>query len=321
MTLARHHTATHIVNDAARKVLGKHIWQAGAQKFEDHSRLDLSHYKHISPEELKQIELLANRTVMENKRVITEWMPRIEAEQVYGFGLYQGGVPPGEKIRIVKVGDDVEACGGTHCLSTGVIGPIKILKTERIQDGVERVEFAAGIAAVRAMQKMESLLVDSAKTLSVPPEHLPVSVERFFGEWKDLKKENERLKEDLARSRVYRMLGDASELAGLRVVSEQVPGADSLELQKIATELLKQENVVTLLASDLEGVKLVASVGEKAIECGINAGNLVREMSKIVGGGGGGKPALAMGGGTDPTRIQDALSRGLELVKEACKEA
>jgi alanyl-tRNA synthetase len=322
MTLARHHTATHIVNDAARKVLGKHIWQAGAQKFEDHSRLDLSHYKHISPEEIRQIELLANRTVMENKRVVTEWMPRTEAEQVYGFGLYQGGVPPGEKIRIVKVGDDVEACGGTHCTSTGIIGPIKILKTERIQDGVERIEFAAGTAAVRAMQKLESLLVDSSKTLSVPPEHLPVSVDRFFGEWKDLKKENERLKEELARSRVYRMLGDASEVSGLKVITEQVSGADSLELQKIATELLKTENVVALLASDFEGVKIVASAGEKAMKCGVNAGNLVREMSKIVGGGGGGKPALAMGGGTDPTRIQDALTRGLELVKTAaCKEA
>ncbi|WP_424353292.1 alanine--tRNA ligase [Methanosarcina mazei] len=322
MTLARHHTATHIVNDAARKVLGKHIWQAGAQKFEDHSRLDLSHYKHISPEEIRQIELLANRTVMENKRVVTEWMPRTEAEQVYGFGLYQGGVPLGEKIRIVKVGDDVEACGGTHCTSTGIIGPIKILKTERIQDGVERIEFAAGTAAVRAMQKLESLLVDSSKTLSVPPEHLPVSVDRFFGEWKDLKKENERLKEELARSRVYRMLGDASEVSGLKVITEQVSGADSLELQKIATELLKTENVVALLASDFEGVKIVASAGEKAMKCGVNAGNLVREMSKIVGGGGGGKPALAMGGGTDPTRIQDALTRGLELVKTAaCKEA
>ena len=316
MALARHHTATHIVNDAARKVLGKHIWQAGAQKFEDHSRLDLSHYKHISPEELRQIELLANRTVMENKRVITEWMPRTEAEQEYGFGLYQGGVPPGDKIRIVKVGDDVEACGGTHCISTGIIGPIKILKTERIQDGVERIEFAAGIAAVRAMQKMESLLNDSAKTLSVPPEHLPTSVERFFGEWKDLKKENEKLKEELARSRVYRMLGDAFEIAGLKVIAEFIPGADSLELQKIATEFLKHEEVVALLASDFEGVKIVAAAGEKAVNCGINAGNLVREMSKIVGGGGGGKPALAMGGGTDPTRIQDALARGLELVKE-----
>jgi len=321
MSLARHHTATHIVNDAARKVLGKHIWQAGAQKFEDHSRLDLSHYKHISPEELRQIEILANRTVMENKRVFTEWMPRTEAEQEYGFGLYQGGVPPGDMIRIVKVGDDVEACAGTHCTNTGIIGPIKILRTERIQDGVERVEFAAGIAAVRAVQKMESLLTDSAKTLSVPAEHLPASVDRFFGEWKDLKKENERLKEELAGSRVYRLLGEASEIAGLKVVSQSVPGADSLELQKIATEFLKHQEVVALLASDFEGVKIVVAVGEKAINCGINAGNLAREMSKIVSGGGGGKPALAMGGGTDTTRIQEALARGFELVKEKCEEA
>lgn len=185
---------------------------------------------------------------------------------------------------------------------------------------MERIEFAAGVAAVRAMQKIDSLLTDSAKTLSVPPEQLPTSVERFFGEWKDLKKENEKLKEELARSRVYRLLEDAFELAGLKVIVEFIPEADSLELQKIATEFLKHEEVVALIASDAEGVKIVASAGQKAINCGINAGNLVREMSKIVSGGGGGKPAFAMGGGTDPTRIQDALAHGLELVKETCKE-
>jgi alanyl-tRNA synthetase len=320
MALSRHHTATHIINDAARKVLGKHIWQTGAQKFEDRSRLDISHYKHISPEELRQIELLANHMVMENKRVVTEWITRTEAEQEYGFGLYQGGVPTGEKIRIVKVGDDVEACGGTHCLSTGLIGPIKILKSERIQDGVERIEFAAGTAAVLAMQKIESLLTDSAKTLSVPPEHLPISVERFFGEWKDLNKENERLKEELGHSIAYKLLQDSLEVADLKVIVELVPGADILELQKIAAEFLKHEEVVALLVSDVEGVKIVATAGDKALKCGINANNLVREVSKVVGGGGGGKPALAMGGGTDSTRIQDVLARGLELVKEKCRE-
>ena len=320
MALSRHHTATHIINDAARKVLGKHIWQTGAQKFEDRSRLDISHYKHISPEELRQIELLANHMVMENKRVVTEWITRTEAEQEYGFGLYQGGVPTGEKIRIVKVGDDVEACGGTHCLSTGLIGPIKILKSERIQDGVERIEFAAGTAAVLAMQKIESLLTDSAKTLSVPPEHLPISVERFFGEWKDLNKENERLKEELAHSIAYKLLKKFHKVVDLKVIVELVPGADILELQKIAAEFLKHEEVVALLVSDVEGVKIVAAAGDKALKCGINANNLVREVSKVVGGGGGGKPALAMGGGTDSTRIQDVLARGLELVKEKCKE-
>lgn len=320
MALARHHTATHIVNDAARKVLGNHIWQAGAQKFEDHSRLDLSHYKHISPEELRQIELLANRTVMENKRVLTEWMPRTEAEQEYGFGLYQGGVPPGNLIRVVKVGDDVEACAGTHCTSTGIVGPIKILRTERIQDGVERLEFAAGDAAVYAMQKTESLLVESAKILSIPKAQLPVSVERFFGEWKDLKKENDRLKEELARARVFQLLGNAEVIGGLKVVSELVSGADSQELQKIATELVKSDDVVTLLASEVGGVKLVAAAGKVAVKRGVKAGDLVREMSKIVGGGGGGKPGLAMGGGTDPSKIEEALALGLELVKNVCAE-
>ena len=320
MALSRHHTATHIINDVARKVLGKHIWQTGAQKFEYRSRLDISHYKHISPEELKQIELLANHMVMENKRVVTEWITRTEAEQGYGFGLYQGGVPTGEKIRIVKVGDDVEACGGTHCLSTGLIGPIKILRSERIQDGVERIEFAAGTAAVLAMQKIESLLTDSAKILSVPPEHLPISVERFFGEWKDLNKENERLKEELGHSIAYKLLKDSLKVVDLKVIVELVPGADILELQKIAAEFLKHEEVVALLVSDVEGIKIVAAVGDKALKLGINANNLVREVSKIVGGGGGGKPSLAMGGGTDSARIQDVLARGLELVKEKCKE-
>ncbi|MGD0511379.1 MAG: DHHA1 domain-containing protein, partial [Candidatus Micrarchaeaceae archaeon] len=298
IALSRHHTATHIINDVARKVLGKHIWQTGAQKFEDRSRLDISHYKHISPEELRQIELLANHMVMENKRVVTEWITRTEAEQGYGFGLYQGGVPTGEKIRIVKVGDDVEACGGTHCLSTGLIGPIKILRSERIQDGVERIEFAAGTAAVLAMQKIESLLTDSAKILSVPPEHLPISVERFFGEWKDLNKENERLKEELGHSIAYKLLEDSLKVVDLKVIVELVPGADILELQKIAAEFLKHEEVVALLVSDVEGVKIVTAVGDKALKLGIDANNLVREVAKIVGGGGGGKPSLAMGGGT-----------------------
>jgi alanyl-tRNA synthetase len=258
---------------------------------------------------------------MENKRVHTEWLPRTEAEQIYGFGLYQGGVPPGEKIRIVKVGDDVEACGGTHCLSTGLVGPIKILKTERIQDGVERIEVAAGTAAVRAAQKTDSLLNDSAKILSVPPEQLPSSVDRFFEEWKDLKKENERLKEEIARTRVFRMLGEASEIGNLKVIAEFIPGADTLELQKTATELLRHEEVVALLISDFEGAKVVTAAGAEAIKHGINAGNLVCEMSKVVSGGGGGKPSLAMGGGTDASRIQESLKHGIELVKKAlCKE-
>ncbi|HJH32356.1 MAG TPA: alanine--tRNA ligase [Methanosarcinaceae archaeon] len=318
MAHARHHTATHIVNDAARKVLGDHIWQAGAQKSTDRARLDLSHYKRITTDELNEIELIANRIVMENLRVHTEWMDRTDAEQTYGFGLYQGGVPPGNRIRVLKVGDDIEACAGTHCTSTGLVGPIKILKTERVQDGVERIEYAAGEAAVRAVQEIDILLHESANALRVLPEHLPITIGRFFGEWKEFKKENARLKEELANARVHQMVRQAVETYGVRIIAEMIPNADNEELLIIAGGLAEHDDVVALLASDFEGVKIVAAAGKGAVEHGVNAGMLVREMSHIVGGGGGGRPNMAQGGGVDPLKIDEALSRGAGLVKEQC---
>jgi len=312
----RHHTATHVVNDAAKKVLGDHIWQAGAQKSEDRARIDLSHFKRITGDELKQIELIANRTVMADIPVEAFWMDRIEAEQKYGFVLYQGGVPPGKRIRVLKVGDDVEACGGTHVSNTGLIGPIKILKTERIQDGVERLEYAAGEAAVKRMQEMEDLLHQSADELKVTPEHLPETANRFFNEWKQLKKDNARLKEELAAVRADAMLSDAVDIDGLKVIARIIPGADIEELVKAAAEFTKQPDVVVLLASDLSGVKIVAAAGKSAVEQGVNSGTIVREMCKVVGGGGGGRADLAQGGGPDVERINLALERGVEVLKE-----
>ncbi|MCZ7397120.1 MAG: alanine--tRNA ligase, partial [Candidatus Methanoperedens sp.] len=312
----RHHTATHIVNESAKAVLGKHIWQTGAQKSTDRARLDLTHHKRITDEEFREIELLANRAVMKNQPVHIDWMDRIEAEKKYGFVLYQGGVPPGKEIRILRVGNDVEACGGTHVSNTGLIGPIKLIKTERIQDGVERIEFSAGEAAVKRWQERDELLNRSSDALRVSPEHLPDTVNRFFDEWKEFKKENERLKAELAEVRVKAMMSDAVDVKGLKVISKKLPHADVEELIKAATEFSKNEDVVAILASDLGGVKLVVAAGERAQKKGVNSGAIVREMSKLVGGGGGGKPGIAQGGGTDVTRIQEALQRGVEMVRE-----
>ncbi|MDI3486260.1 MAG: alanyl-tRNA synthetase, partial [Methanolobus sp.] len=316
MAHACHHTATHIVNDAARKVLGDHVWQAGAQKFVDRARLDISHYKRISQDELNQMELIANRTVMENQRVIAEWMDRIDAEKKYGFGLYQGGVPPGNTIRVLKVADDIEACAGTHCTSTGLVGPIKILKTERVQDGVERIEYAAGLAAVRSMQEMESYLSQAADALRVRPEHLPSTIDRFFNEWKEFKKENQRLKEDLAHVHVLQMANEAVNVAGMRLVAACISNADIDELVKIAGELTTNKDMVVLLASESGGVKIVGAAGEDALKAGADAGKIVRAMSQTVGGGGGGKPAMARGGGVDASKIDEALAAGQSLLEE-----
>ncbi|MCL7412026.1 MAG: alanine--tRNA ligase, partial [ANME-2 cluster archaeon] len=312
----RHHTATHLVNDAAKKVLGNHIWQAGAQKSADRARLDLSHFKRITNDELKEIELIANRSVMANIPVDISWMDRTQAEQRFGFVLYQGGVPQGKQIRVLKVGDDVEACGGTHVSNTGLIGPIKVLKTERIQDGIERLEYAAGEAAVKRWQELDDLLRLSADELKVAPEHLPETTGRFFSEWKEFKKENTRLKEELASALVAALLSNADTFGGFRIITHTLHGADIEELVKAAAEFTKEPDVVALLASDYAGAKIVAAAGHYAIKGGANSGDLVREMSKVVGGGGGGRPELAQGGGPDAGKIGEALVRGVEMLRK-----
>lgn len=316
MAHSRHHTATHIINDVARKVLGNHIWQAGAQKTETRARLDISHYKHITQEELNEIEMLANKKVMENKKVNFETLERTDAEQKYGFCLYQGGIPPGKTLRIVKVGSDIEACGGTHCPSTGVIGPIKILKTERIQDGVERLEYAVGEAAVAAIQEMESLLRDSAGTLSIQPDILPQTVGRFFEEWKELQKENDKLKEEVAGARMVRMLREAENVNGFSVVVSITKGENIDTMRMAAVEILKTDNAVAILLSENDGVKAVAACGKAAVATGLKAGDLVKLMSQAVGGGGGGRPDLAMGGGPNAGGIRQAKEEALAKIKQ-----
>ena len=147
-SLMKAHTVTHLVNGAARRVLGEHVWQSGTQKGLETSRLDITHYRRLSPEEIHKIELLANQAIEANMKVDTTWYPRNEAESRYGFRLYQGGAVPGKDIRVVKTGDwDVEACAGTHLGHTGEVSYVKIIYTERVQDGVERLGYAVGLGS------------------------------------------------------------------------------------------------------------------------------------------------------------------------------
>ncbi len=309
---ARHHTATHLVHDSAKRVLGKHIWQAGAQKSEDRARLDISHYKRITDLELKAIEMEANRRVMEVAPIETQFLPRTEAEKLFGFELYQGGVPPGTQIRVVKVGSDIEACAGTHVTNTGMIGSIKILRAERIQDGVERIEFAAGEAAVRASQERDDLLSGAADVLRVPNEQLPRTATRFFEEWKSQQKEIERLKEDLAEARLKTMTADAETINGLKIVVQKMGSADIEALLKAAA-LLAEQDYVALLGS--ETGSLVAAVGRSGLDKGVKAGSIIKAAAKALGGGGGGKPDLAQGGGPNVEKLDEALQAGREAMR------
>jgi len=172
--LMRHHTATHIVIHAARQVLGEHIRQAGAQKGVESSRIDVRHYDRIDRGTVKRIEDRANEIVMDNTAVSQEWPDRHDAEAEYGFDLYQGGIPPGEQIRLIHVDEDTQACGGTHVARTGDIGTIKILNTERVQDGVERITFAAGEAAIAATQEKRMRSMRPPRSSTSLPQTCPI---------------------------------------------------------------------------------------------------------------------------------------------------
>ncbi|ASJ16018.1 alanine--tRNA ligase [Thermococcus chitonophagus] len=302
----RHHTGTHVLMGALVRVLGKHVWQAGSQLTTDWARLDISHYKRISEEELKKIEELANRVVMENRKVTWEWLPRTEAEQRYGFRLYQGGVVPGREIRVVKIEDwDVQACGGTHLPYTGLVGPIKILRTERIQDGVERIIFACGEAAVKEWQKERDLLKKASQILRVPPEKVPETAERFFNEWKEARKEVEKLRKELAKLLVYELENKVEKVNDIEFIGAIVEGTMN-DLREAANRLRKDNRVVVLIST--EG-HFVVAVGN-ALD--LKAGDLAKVITSTAGGGGGGRKELAQG------KIKD-LGKAKEAIEEVKK--
>ncbi|MCC7550923.1 MAG: alanine--tRNA ligase [Methanobacterium sp.] len=315
ISLARNHTATHLLVAAARKVLGDHIWQAGAQKGVKKSRIDLSHYQRISQEELDEIELMANRWVMDNIPLETQWMDRTEAEKKYGFILYQGGVVPGTSIRVVQIpGVDVQACAGTHCDYTGQIGLIKVNRTERIQDGVERLEFSAGEAAVESIQTNDALLQESAAVFKVEVNQLPKTSERFFTEWKSFKNEVKRLQGQIAKLKTESLIKETEQINSLSFLSDTVE-ADIGELVKMVTQLTDDGGVDVVVLGNTEG-KIAGAASTKALDREIKINEIIKEAAQIMGGGGGGKPNLAQGAG----RYNDKIQEALEFVRENLKD-
>ncbi len=316
-SLMRHHTATHLVMGAARRVLGEHVWQAGAQKGVKRTRLDISHYKRLTLEEAHEIEGLANEVVVRNLPVEVWWMPREEAEKKYGFRLYQGGVVPGRRIRVLKVGEwDVEACGGTHCKTTGEIGFVKILRTERIQDGVERIVFSAGPQALRAVQEKERILLKASEILNVPPEKVEKTLESLMEDYKKTRREKERLMEELSKAEAKKYLDEAKEIGGLKVVTQSLKETKADHLIKVASQLIKTgPEAVAVLCGINKTARVVVMAGEVAVKRGIDARKIAMETASVLGGGGSGKPNFAQGGGTKIEKVQEALKRAEETVK------
>ena len=309
-SLMRHHTATHLLLRASKEVLGAHIHQAGAQKGVESSRIDIRHFRHITPEELHKIEMTANRMVLADTCIDIRFEDRVRAEQLHGFSLYQGGVPPGRELRIVSVAGDIEACAGTHCVSTGQIGLIKIMRVEHIQDGIERMEFSAGLAALAWMHHLEEIVNRSAGVFSVQQDNLPATSQRFFNEWKDQRKENEKLVLKLVELETAQIRPEMMNGVPVVVRRLDLPAKD---LVAIAAGVSGKGGVAFFLSKSGERVDAVITSGIAAV----NAGEIIGQIAGLLGGKGGGTPALGRGGGPAIEQMDLAIKVGRERITAA----
>ncbi len=263
MALRRHHTATHLMIASCREVLGNHVWQAGAKKEEDEAHLDITHYEKPSLEQLQKIEKIANRFVLKNAKTQIGFMDRGEAEKKYGFRLYQGGGAIGNVIRVVEYpGIDVEACGGLHCDNTSMVGIIKIVGCEQIQDGVVRIRYKAGEQALKWIQEREEILKNASSELKVTEEHLPSTVKRFFGEWKERGKQLEKAHEGIAEASVHKLIREAKE-EKKELVSAELNLSPPL-LEKVALEIAKHEGFAAVIWNRDGFVVAACNKGSKA---------------------------------------------------------
>ena len=315
--LMDHHTAVHIVGGAARRLLGPHIYQAGANKSVESARLDITHHRRLTRSDLDQIEALANEVVQNVSRTEKLTLDRKDADRKFGFDLYQGGAPKGSDIRILRIADhDIQACGGTHHDEPGRIGQIRIVRSNAVQDGVERLHIVAGQAAMEHARNQEAILRNASDVFQVPVDELPATANRFFAEWKEQRKRIENLEAEIVRLRTSGGGDDMAEVDGVRVVIMEVDG-DLKQMTKMLKELTLDNSKPTLavLGSTEGGGKLMVATTEGTIASEkYNAVDILRGISSHINGGGGGRPTFAQGGGSNPDGLPDALEAAKQLI-------
>lgn len=309
LNLMRHHSATHVVLASLRRVLGKHVWQAGALKTEDYVRFDFTHHKSITPDEARKIELIANSIVWADLPLHKQFIERTKAEQTYGFTLYQGGAVPEKTLRVVEIeGIDAEACGGTHVDRTGEIGIIKILNFEKIQDGVVRVIFKAGKPALNYIQEQEARLQSLKEILQATDETLVDKAREIVMEIDRLEKEVKRLREQMLTGSSQLVASPAFKVGDVEVY---IIEASDIEPREVVTTLGRVKNAAILLAYTKDG-RLALKVGEKLLDK-FDAREIGRKICEKLGGKGGGVKDLFQGRITDVAEIRKALMDALNL--------
>ena len=313
---ANNHSATHLLHKALRMVLGTHVEQAGSSVNEDRLRFDFTHFSALTPEEIKKVEEIVNEQIQKNLTVKVENMPIEEARKTGAAALF--GEKYGDIVRVVSMGDfSIEFCGGTHVSNTGVITAFKIISETGVAAGVRRIEALTAKGLMNYYSELEEKLHRAAKLLKASPDKLEEKITHVLAENKELRAEVESLKSKLAKDAMGDVTDQITEVKGLSLLAARIEGVDMNGLRELGDQMKEKlgEGVI-VLASAVDGkVSLMAMATEGAVKQGAHAGNLIKGIASLVGGGGGGRPNMAQAGGKNPAGIDEAIGKVKEVLE------
>ena len=319
--ICRNHTATHILDKALRDVLGSHVAQAGSLVTADRLRFDFSHFEAMTTEQIKQAEEIVNEKILEAINVTVQELPIEEAKKLGAIALF--GEKYGDIVRVVSVGDySVEFCGGTHLTNTAQCGLFKIVSEGGVAAGVRRIEAVTGRGVLNYIESNDKLIADTAAALKTNQIHeIDKKAESVVVQNKDLEKQISDFKEKMAAAKVNNIMAGIKHIGEISLLTAQVDGMGADEMKAMADKIKAEvPNSVAVMGALTDGkITFVAMASKDAVKMGVHCGQIIKDITAIAGGRGGGKPDMAQGGGTDANKIDDALARVDEIVEAQIK--
>ena len=313
----KNHSATHLLQKALKTVLGSHIEQKGSLVTPDRLRFDFAHFQAMTPEEIAETEALVNKEIQAALPVETNVMDIEEAKKSGAMALF--GEKYDQKVRVVSMGDfSKELCGGTHVKNTSSIMLFKIVSEAGIAAGVRRIEALTGNGVIEYYKKQEAMLHEAAKALKAQPAEVAEKITHLQAEVKSLQSENESLKSKLAQGSLGDVMNQIVDVKGVKLLAAKVEGVDMNGLRDLGDQLKEKigEGVVVLAAVNGGKVNLLAMATDAAQKAGAHAGNLIKGVAAIVGGGGGGRPNMAQAGGKNPEKADEAVKAAAGILEQ-----
>ena len=315
-SICNNHSATHLLQKALKLVLGDHVEQKGSYVGPDRLRFDFSHGQAMTAEEIRKVEEIVNKEIAAKLPVVTEEMPIEEAKKTGAMALF--GEKYGKTVRVVSMGDfSIELCGGTHVKSTSDIGTFKIVSESGIAAGVRRIEALTSDGAFAYYAELEQTLLRAAEAAKTEPSKLADKIESMLAEIKALSSENQKLKDKIASASAKNATDEVIKAGDISILPLALKDVDANAMRTLGDDMKqKLGKSVIIIASDNGGkVNLLVMASDDAVEAGIHAGNLIKAIAPVCGGGGGGRPNMAQAGGKDASKIKDALAKGVEEAK------